>query len=381
MKKKLLRVSTVPSSLYLFLNGQLKFLNQEFDVLGVSSPGKYLEMIKEREGIRVAAVEIKRQISPFNDIISLYKLYRLFKKEKPDIVHSITPKAGLLSMIAARLVGVPHRLHTFTGLIFPSKTGPIKHVLILMDKLLCKCATNIYPEGSGVKSDMINYKITDKPLNVIANGNINGIDADFFSNQLFDQQQVSYLKKQYDIQQNDFVFVFIGRLVKDKGINELVKAFSNLNKKKPHIKLFLVGDFEPGLNPLEDGTLAEIKTNENIIYVGFQTDVRPFLQVADVFILPSYREGFPNSVLQACSMSVPCIVTNVNGSNEIIENELNGIIINKKSTIELEESMANMVDHKYDLAKMGAMSRQKIIDKFTIKLVWKSLLEEYKNLL
>jgi len=381
MKKKLLRVSTVPSSLYLFLNGQLKFLNQEFDVLGVSSPGKYLEMIKEREGIRVAAVEIKRQISPFNDIISLYKLYRLFKKEKPDIVHSITPKAGLLSMIAARLAGVPHRLHTFTGLIFPSKTGPIKHVLILMDKLLCKCATNIYPEGSGVKSDMINYKITDKPLNVIANGNINGIDADFFSNQLFDQQQVSYLKKQYDIQQNDFVFVFIGRLVKDKGINELVKAFSNLNKKKPHIKLFLVGDFEPGLNPLEDGTLAEIKTNENIIYVGFQTDVRPFLQVADVFILPSYREGFPNSVLQACSMSVPCIVTNVNGSNEIIENELNGIIINKKSTIELEESMANMVDHKYDLAKMGAMSRQKIIDKFTIKLVWKSLLEEYKNLL
>ena len=381
MKKKLLRVSTVPSALYLFLDGQLKFLNQEFDVLGVSSPGKYLDMVKEREGIRVIAVEIKRQISPFNDIISLYKLYRLFKKEKPDIVHSITPKAGLLSMIAARLAGVPHRLHTFTGLIFPSKTGPIKYVLILMDRLLCQCATNIYPEGSGVKSDLINYKITNKPLNVIANGNVNGIDTDFFSNQLLDRQHVSYLKTQYKIQQNDFVFVFIGRLVKDKGVNELVKSFSNLNKKEPHIKLFLLGDFEPEFGPLEDDTLAEIKINENIIYVGFQTDVRPFLQVANVFVFPSYREGFPNAVLQACSMSVPCIVTDVNGSNEIIENEINGVIINPKSTIELKESMANMVGRKYDLTKMGAMSRKKMIDKFTIKLVWKCLLEEYKNLL
>lgn len=381
MKKKLIRVSTVPLSLYLLLEGQLKFLNQEFDVLGVSSPGEYLEMVKEREGIRVFPIEIKRHISPISDIVSLYKLFRLFKNEKPDIIHSITPKAGLLSMIAARLAGIPHRLHTFTGLVFPSKTGTLKNILMLMDKLLCKCATNVYPEGEGVKCDLISYKITNKPLKVIANGNINGVDTDFFFNQPLAPQDILNLKAQYNIKPNDFVFVFIGRLVKDKGTNELVKSFSNLNKKKSQIKLLLVGDFEPELDPLEDATLAEIKTNENIIYVGFQTDVRPFLQIANVFAFPSYREGFPNAVLQACSMGLPCIVTDVNGSNEIIEDEINGIIINPKSIVELEASMTNMVNLKYDLKKMGTISRRKMIDNFTTKLVWNRLLEEYKNLL
>jgi glycosyltransferase involved in cell wall biosynthesis len=285
-----------------------------------------------------------------------------------------------LSMIAARLAGVPYRLHTFTGLIFPSKTGLIKNILILMDKILCQCATGIYPEGNGVKSDLVNYKITNKPLKIIANGNINGIDTDFFSDQPIEQYNVIDVKAQYNIKPNDFVFVFIGRIVKDKGVTELVKSFSNLSKKKLQIKLFLVGDFEPELDPLEEGTLTEIKTNENIIYVGFQTDVRPFLQIANVFALPSYREGFPNAVLQACSMGVPCIVTDVNGSNEIIENGINGIVINPKSIVELEECMANMVDLKYDLKKMGAVSRQKMIDKFTTKLVWRCLLEEYENL-
>jgi glycosyltransferase involved in cell wall biosynthesis len=381
MKKKLIRVSTVPLSLYLLLEGQLKFLNQDFDVLGVSSPGKYLEMVKEREGIRVYPIEIKRHISLINDFVSLYKLYRLFKNEKPDIVHSITPKAGLLSMIAALLAGTPHRLHTFTGLVFPSKTGLIKKILILMDKLLCKCATNIYPEGGGVKSDLIKYKITNKPLKIIANGNINGIDTDFFSNQPLKQQDFLDFREKYSIKQNDFVFVFIGRLVKDKGINELIKSFYNLNKKGLKIKLILVGDFEPELDPLEDATLAEIEKNKNIIYVGFQTDIRPFLQISNVFVFPSYREGFPNVVLQACSMGVPCIVTDVSGSNEIIENEINGLIIKPKSIYELEESMINMINFKYDLKLMGIKSRQKMIDSFTTKLVWSCLLEEYKNLL
>ena len=381
MKKKLIRVSTVPVSLYLLLEGQLKFLSHDFDVLGVSSPGKYLEMVKEREGIQVFAVEIKRHISPLSDIMSLYQLYRLFKKEKPDIVHSLTPKAGLLSMIAAFFARVPHRLHTFTGLVFPSKTGVIKNILILMDKLLCKCATNIYPEGNGVKLDLINYKITNKPLNIIANGNINGIDTEFFSNESLKQEDVLDFRAKYNIKQNDFVFVFIGRVVRDKGINELIKSFCNLEKTRLMIKLMLVGDFEPELDPVDDATLAEIKINENIIYVGFQTDVRPFLHIANVFVFPSYREGFPNVLLQACSMELPCIVTDINGSNEIIENGINGLIVKPKSVFELQESMTKMINHKYDLKAMGRRSRRKIIAGFTTKLVWNSLLEEYKNLL
>ncbi|HTD39026.1 MAG TPA: glycosyltransferase family 4 protein [Mucilaginibacter sp.] len=378
MKKKVIRVSTVPVSLYLLLEGQLKFLNQEFEVIGVSSPGEYLEKTRGREGIKVFPIEIKRAISPLNDLISLYRLYKFFKKEKPFIVHSITPKAGLLSMIAAYLSGTPHRLHTFTGLIFPSKTGFTKKILIYMDKLLCKCATNIYPEGKGVKQDLLNYNITNRPLNIIANGNVNGVDTDFFSDEHLNYQDIISLKHQYNIQTDDFVYVFVGRLVRDKGIHELVNAFANLDRKG--IKLLLVGNFEPDIDPLDRNILHEIENNSNIISVGFQSDIRPFLQMSDIFVFPSYREGFPNVVLQACAMRLPCIVTDINGSNEIIENKVNGLIIKPKLLFELQEKMEEAVSGRHDLKLMGKHAREKIVNSYTREFVWKQLLHEYKNL-
>lgn len=378
MKKKVIRVSTVPVSLYLLLEGQLRFLNQEFDIVGVSSPGEYLQQTRQREGIRVVPLEIRRAISPLNDLVSLYKLYKLFKKEKPFIVHSITPKAGLLSMVAAFLSGTPHRLHTFTGLIFPSKTGLTRKILIRMDKLLCKCATNIYPEGKGVRQDLIKYKITDKPLNIVANGNINGVDADFYSKKHLNDSDIASLRNQYNIGRDDFVYVFVGRLVGDKGIHELVTAFTNLNKKGT--KLLLVGNFEADLDPLDGNILGEIENNSHIISVGFQSDIRPFLQISDLFVFPSHREGFPNVVLQACSMELPCLVTDINGSNEIIENGVNGLIINPKSTSELQEKMEQSASGQFDLKLMGERARGKILNCYTRRYVWDQLLNEYKNL-
>jgi glycosyltransferase involved in cell wall biosynthesis len=378
MRNKVIRVSTVPVSLYLLLEGQLKFLSQEFEVIGVSSPGEYLDKTAEREGIKVYPLEIRRAISPLNDLISLYKLYKFFKKEKPFIVHSITPKAGLLSMIAARLSGTPHRLHTFTGLIFPSKTGFMKQILIYMDKLLCKCATNIYPEGKGVRQDLINYNITSKPLNIIANGNVNGVDTMFFSDGHLNHQDITSLKNQYNILKDDFVYVFVGRLVRDKGIHELVSAFINLGKA--NAKLILVGNFEPELDPLNENILREIENNSNIISVGFQSDIRPFLQMSDMFVFPSYREGFPNVVLQACAMKLPCIVTDISGSNEIIENGVNGLIINPGSSVELEQKMEQAFSGKFDLKLMGEKAREKVINSYTRNLVWEELLRAYKNL-
>lgn len=146
---KLIRLSTVPLSLNILLKGQLSFLNNFFNIIAVSGNGPDLNVVAEREGVLVYSIEMERKISPFKDVVSLVKLYFYFRNERPFIVHSITPKAGLLSMIAAKLAGVPIRMHTFTGLIFPSKTGILQKILIAMDKLLCLCATNIYPEGEG----------------------------------------------------------------------------------------------------------------------------------------------------------------------------------------------------------------------------------------
>lgn len=385
MSKKIIRTSTVALSLDFLLKGQLAFLNQHFEVVAVSGDDEHLRIVAQREGVRTVAIKMQRNISPLKDLISLVQLYFLFKKEKPEIVHSITPKAGLLSMLAAKLAGVPVRIHTFTGLIFPSKTGLLQRILIFMDRLLCACATHIYPEGQGVKKDLIKYKITSKPLKVIANGNVNGIDTAHFSKEQISFQEQQTLKNELGINENDFVFIFVGRLVGDKGINELVTAFSKLstNNQQPttvNLKLLLVGPLEPELDPLQPNTLKEIETNPNIITVGFQTDVRLYYSIADCLAFPSYREGFPNVVLQAGAMGVPSIVTDINGSNEIIVEGQNGIIVPSKNVAALQKAMLKVKTEEDFYNELRQNSRKMIVAKYEQKVVWQAILEEYRKL-
>ena len=184
-KPKVIRTSTIALSLNVLLKGQLSFLKKYYNVIAASGDDEDLRIVENREGVKTKDITMQRQIVPFKDFISLIKLYFYFKKEKPKIVHSITPKAGFLSMVAAYLARVPIRIHTFTGLIFPTRLGAMQRLLIVMDKILCKCATHIYPEGEGVRNDLISYNITSKPLKVLANGNVNGIDTSYFDSNLF----------------------------------------------------------------------------------------------------------------------------------------------------------------------------------------------------
>ena len=377
-KTKLIRTATVAISLDILLKGQLQFLNESYDVIAVSGDDEHLQTVKNREGVAVKDVAIKRNISPLNDLVSLYKLYRYFKKEKPLIVHSITPKAGLLSMTAAYFAKVPLRVHTFTGLVFPTKTGLMQKILILMDKILCNFATAIYPEGEGVKKDLINYKITNKKLNVIANGNVNGIDVEHFNAELISEETKAELKNKLKILPDDFVFLFIGRLVTDKGINEAIQAFKVFSAEKD-VKLLLVGPFEDA-DPLLPETLLEIKTNEKIISTGFQQDVRPYLAISDVLVFPSYREGFPNVVLQAGAMNLPSIVTDINGSREIIIEGENGIIIPVRNSEVLLEAMKKMFDDKVFREKLQKNSRDLIVRRYEQSKVWEAILKEYQRL-
>lgn len=384
---KIIRTSTVPSSLKTLLKGQLRFMSENgFEVIGVSSNGKELQEIVVDERIPTIAIDMARHINLLQDIISLWKLYWVFRKEKPTIVHSITPKAGLLSMLAGKGAGVPIRIHTFTGLIFPTKTGWMQKLLIQMDRLLCWAATNVYPEGEGVKKDLISFKITSKPLKVLANGNVNGIDIQHFNPEKVSETQKSQLKQQLGIAENDFVFVFVGRLVGDKGINELVKAFSNLinspTLQLPNpLKLLLVGEKEEDLDPLRPKTLRLIKEENNIIEVGFQEDIRPYLSISNVLILASYREGFPNVVLQAGAMELPSIVSDVNGCNEIIIEGKNGLIIPSKNVKQLAEKMLLLSENKKLYNSLKSNSRKMITERYEQSVVWNAILSEYKKLL
>ena len=379
-KVKLIRISNVAFALDVLLKGQLRFLNKYFQVVAVSGEDKHLQKIKEREGVQIHSLKMMRRISVFRDLISLIKLYVFFRKTKPQIVHSITPKAGLLSMVAGYFAKVPIRMHTFTGLIFPTEQGLIKKLLIWMDKLLCACATHVYPEGEGVKRDLLAYKITNKPLSVIHNGNINGIDVAFFNPKKFNDK-TPIIRKELGISPDDFVFVFVGRLVGDKGINELVTAFEQLlnTDTLKSIKLLLVGPYEDQLDPLELKTLKAIESNKNIIATGYKDDVRPFLSASNVFVFPSYREGFPNAVMQAGAMGLPSIVTNINGCNEIIKPDLNGILISSKNYVELYKEMKRILldDNLYSFLKNNAQSQ--ITERYNHQRVWEAILKEYED--
>ncbi len=380
-KKKVIRVAALSDSLRVLLKGQLRYLNNHFDILAIGSGKKSAQKLAEEEGVRTIPLRIERRISPFKDIKSLWGLYRLFRKEKPYLVHSITPKAGLLSMTAAYFARVPNRAHTFTGLVFPTSTGLLKKLLIFFDKLICYFATDIYPEGQGVKKDLLQYKITRKELKIIANGNVNGINLSHFDPSLYKKEDINDLRQSYGITPKDFVFLFVGRIGLDKGIIELVSAFLEVQKDFASAKLMLVGTFEKEHDPLPEDICNEIEQNEDIVFAGWQTDVRPFFMLSNVFILPSYREGFPNVVLQAGAMGKFSIVTDINGSNEIIENGLNGTVIPVKDKLALESAMLDCIKKPIKYKTHNLEFRKIIAKKYEQDIVWTALLKEYQNML
>lgn len=403
---KIFRIATIPLSLNILLNGQLRFLATFSDITAVSGAGFDLDKVAEREGVKVQEINIERKISPFKDVISLIRLYRYFKKEKPDIIHSITPKAGLLSMIAGKWAGVPIRIHTFTGLIFPYRTGPMHLLLLWMDRVLCWHATHIYPEGQGVKDQLQKFRVTGKPLKVLANGNVNGIDTLHFAPDSVTAETRQNLRDLLQIQPGDFVFLFVGRLVRDKGIKELVTAFAALEKllqadpavtgeetdladslsatsaecRRIRPKLVLVGPLEQHLNPLTKETIALIDKNPNIITTGFQDDVRPYMAISDVFVFPSYREGFPNVVLQAGAMELPTIVTDINGCNEIISDRQNGLVIPPKNPDALLAAMQELMHDGAFRTSLTHNLRTEIEERYSQQKVWQALKAEYEQL-
>lgn len=375
VKKKILRVTTIPFSHKLLFPGQLRMLNEQYEVVAVSSPGDDLELVRNREQVRTVELPMERRISLFKDLKSLWDMIRLIRRERPWMIHSHTPKAGLLSMLAGRICGVPVRIHTFTGLVFPTATGLKRKILMFTDRLTCRCATVVNPEGLGVKRDLEKNRISNKPLTLIGNGNVNGLDLAWYDRTPAVMQAAQpYIKKDVT------TYCFVGRVVGDKGINEMVSAFYRLYLKNSAIRLLLVGPFEDELDPLSEFTKSIINEHPAIEAVGWQSDVRPFLAASQFFVFPSYREGFPNVLLQAGAMGLPSIVTDINGSNEIILPGQNGVIIPSHDEEALFAAMEDTLTHPDRWVQMAANARESIASRYDRKLLWAALLELYKSL-
>jgi len=279
-------------------------------------------------------------------------------------------------MLSAWICGVPVRVHTFTGLIFPSQTGLKKRLLIWIDRLICFCATKVVPEGKGVKMDLCRHRITWKPLEVIGSGNVAGVDIEYFSREAArgcTDGRVCF----GGFEPGRFVFCFVGRLNRDKGIRELIEAFVRL---PGDVSLLVVGPEDPE-SPVDIVTMEIMRGAKNIFLTGYLIDIRPALLASDVLVLPSYREGFPNVVLQAGSMRLPVIATDISGCNEVVSPDFNGWLVPPRNADALLGAMrAALNTPKEDLDEMGARGRARVEQRFERVAHWARMRAFYEGL-
>ncbi|UII31644.1 glycosyltransferase family 4 protein [Fulvivirga ulvae] len=381
-KIKLLRITTIPASLNVLLKGQLLYVQSHgFEVLTVSSAGPEIDELVQRENVTHYTIPFTRKVTPLHDLRCLWRLIRYIRREKIDIVHTHTPKAGLLGMLAAWLCMVPHRFHTVAGMPLTESVGVKKLILKWTERITYWSATKVYPNSEKLKLYIEqNLFRGNNKLSVIGYGSSNGIDTSYFKKSRDLELSGKNILKEYGVNGDCMILTYIGRIVADKGINELVEAFQKLNKKKSEkLRLFLIGDFEDDLNPVNGHTRQTIENDANVFAIGFKHDIRPYLAITDVFVFPSYREGFPNVVLQACAMEVACIASDINGCNEIITHLKTGLLIPSKNVTELYEAMNLLVDNHSLRGEMAKKSRKRVVEKFAQNFLWEEIVKEYKK--
>jgi glycosyltransferase involved in cell wall biosynthesis len=380
--KKLIRITTVPMALRYLLPGQMHFMaNNGFDVLMISADGKELNEVIEKEQCRHIIVPMTRKITPLQDLKCLFQLIKIFRREKPDIVHSHTPKAGLLGMIAAKLCGVKVRIHTVAGLPLMVEKGFKYQLLKFIEKLTYACAKQVWPNSNSLLQFITKHKLCKaSKLKIIAKGSTNGIQLDRFSKENLDEKITAEIKEQINYTEQNIYLLCIGRLVVDKGIAELVHVFTQLQKANEELVLILVGEYETTLDPLPAATLHEIEINPSIIHINWTTQVEYYMSVADFFIFPSHREGFPNVLLQAGAMGLPVICSHITGNIDIVTNNETGLIFECGNEQQMFSLLQYALMHPQLMQTMAKKLQQDIHKNYPRENIWQNILQAYKSM-
>lgn len=363
-------------SFRLLLKGQLKYMSKHFNVFASSAPGEELFELKELENTIPHPIPMERKPSPIKDWFSLLKIVRLIMELKPIIVHTHTPKAGLLGMMASYFTKVPIRLHTVAGIPWMDSKGINRSILKWIEKLTYCFATHVYSNSIAMRDFILeNNLIRENKISVIGQGSSNGIDTNWYNNTAEVKELAGNLRNQYDLEEYK-VILFVGRLVKDKGIEELLEAYEAL-KKTFKIKLLLVGPFEKDRDPLSSHAIHAIENDPFIVATGYVKDVRPYMAISYLLAFPSYREGFPNVPMQAGAMGLPSVVTDINGCNEIIEDGVNGLLVQPKNISALQSAIEALLSDENLYKKIEANARPMITSRFEQKQMWDLILREY----
>ena len=377
-KKKVAFVVAVAGTARSFLKDHMSYLVKEYDVHLVANfkPEERVEF--EQMGVTCHNAPIQRSIKLGADLKALFALRKIFKKENFDCVHSVTPKAGLLTSVAGWMAGVKKRVHIYTGQVWATRKGVMRTILKMMDKVIAKFDTDILVDGQGQRQFLIDEGVLkESNSTVLANGSIAGVKLERF---VISEETRRVEREKLGFKEDDVCFIFMGRLNHDKGIGELYEAFSKLLPECPKAKLVLYGHDEEGYDPKAE-SYANIIRNVNYYYPGPTLKTFESLQAGDVFVLPTWREGFGMSVIEAQGLALPVITSDAYGVVDASVEGVTGLRCKVGDPISLYEAMKTYYDHPELIEKHGAAGRIRVIEKFDNKLVGQAWLDFYHKLL
>ena len=375
MKTKACIVVSSPMTIEAFLQDQIRAMNAlcEMSVVANAPDGAFLKKLNIRAHFK--GVPLKRQVCPLTDLHTLYSLLLIFLRERFQVVHSITPKAGLLGMGAAFFVRVPVRVHTFTGQVWATKSGVARAVLRFLDKLIAGFATHVLVDSCSQRKFLIENGVLSKQKScVLGDGSISGVNTLRFRP---NPEARRKFREKYKIPDQDMVFVYVGRLKRDKGIPELLAAFEKIAKKNSSMWLLLVGPDEENLGSFIQASPAIMKT----IMVGHTSSPDLYLAASDIFVLPSHREGFGSSVIEAGACGIPAVASRIYGLTDAVVHGHTGLLVTRGDVGELARAMEKLGNNRKLRLRMGRVAQRRVKVRFDQKKITEALLQFYRKIL
>lgn len=376
-------VHAVTASLSLvLLKGQLSYLRKTgFHPVAICSPGPEVANLRTAESVPVVTVSMKREISPFSDLVSLMRLWRALRELRPAICNAGTPKAGLLVGLAAWMHRIPCRVYTLRGLRLETATGLKRRILLISERIACGCAHRVICVSPSLQQRVVRLGLVSaEKAVVLACGSSNGVDPLRFEPTPERLEEAHKIRRALGIETDQPVIGFIGRFTRDKGLPELLVAFQLVREKVPNAVLLLVGNYEHG-DPVPPETRTAIESEPNVVTVNFTSNVDPYYLVMDIFVLPTHREGFPNTVLEAQAAERPVVTTFATGAVDSVQEGVTGLLVLPGNASALGDALVRLLLNN-DLARgMGRAGRERILREFRNEIICSALANLYRDML
>lgn len=381
---RIARVSTVPYFMTALLAGQLEsLLRGGASVTVITSPGPELEGLRAKlPSLGIETVDIARRVSPLRDLLALVRLFLALRRGRFDIVHSTTPKAGLLCAIAARLAGIPVRLHTFTGQPWVHMWGPLRWLARWSDRLVVGLNTHCWADSESQRRFLVEQGIAAAArLSVVGPGSVAGVDLERFDPARFPEADRLALRKRLGVPAEVPVLLFVGRLTADKGVRELLTAFQALKAAGSPAHLVLAGPLDPDSGAGGGISGSDLSGVRDAHPVGHVDSPESYMAMADVLCLPSYREGFGSSVIEAAAMGVPAVGTRIYGLSDAVADGTTGVLVPPRDAAALEAALEGLLAGEERRREMGRAARRRCAELFDSRRINGLLAEEYRALL